>query len=289
VARRAAPAVRARRAARRCVARASDGSGIDVTDLGDGTYDVDIEKPVPIKFCRGNDGGCYIKELKPSPRSDLADFAVGDKVVKISASFGSEVWDAENYGQVMFAMKTRNGDVYMQFRKCNGDLTAIEAVSEDAAHQRERNSGNYGEGTKELQLNNYQRLKELEKERAEMFNEALGYFRESDFRKSLETFEDVIGLEPPNYMGDDFSRYTLEYKLSHYNVACCYGKLGEEGPGLEALRVAFDAGFEDYKKVRSDPNLAGVRSGPDFDKVMDMYDEPIINGSAIRALKKLFS
>lgn len=48
-------------AARRCVARANDGSGIDVTDLGDGTYDVDIEKPVPIKFCRGNDGGCYIK------------------------------------------------------------------------------------------------------------------------------------------------------------------------------------------------------------------------------------
>lgn len=84
---------------------------------------------------------------------------MGDKVVKISASFGSEVWDAENYGQVMFAMKTRNGDVYMQFRKCNGDLTAIEAVSEDAAHQRERNSGNYGEGTKELQLTNYQRLK----------------------------------------------------------------------------------------------------------------------------------
>ena len=58
---------------------------------------------------------------------------------------------------------------------------------------------------------------------------------------------------------------------------------------VQALRVAFDAGFEDYKKVRSDPNLAGVRSGPDFDKVMDMYDEPIINGSAIRALKKLFS
>ena len=49
------------KASRRCVARADDGSGIDVTDLGDGTYDVDIEKPIPIKFCRGNDGGCYIK------------------------------------------------------------------------------------------------------------------------------------------------------------------------------------------------------------------------------------
>jgi hypothetical protein len=39
----------------------------------------------------------------------------GDKVVRISASFGSDVWEAKNYGQVMYAIKTRNGDVYLEF------------------------------------------------------------------------------------------------------------------------------------------------------------------------------
>ena len=185
-------------------------------------------------------------------------------------------------------MKTRNGSVYLQLKKCNGDLSPIEDFSESSAHITERNSGNYGDGTKELQLKNYQRAKELEKERAAMFNEALDMFRAGEYRASLEKFEDVRGTEPPNYMGDDFSRYTLEYKLACYNAACCFGKLGEPEPGLEALRNAFDAGFEDYKKVRSDPNLAGVRESPNFDKVMDMYDEPIINAGAIKMLKSMF-
>lgn len=38
----------------------------------------------------------------------------GDKVVKISASFGTDIWEAKNFGQVMYAIKTRNGDVYLE-------------------------------------------------------------------------------------------------------------------------------------------------------------------------------
>lgn len=50
----------------------------------------------------------------------------GDKIVEISASFGSDVWKAENYGQIMYAIRTRNGTVYMKI-KCNfGDMSALE-------------------------------------------------------------------------------------------------------------------------------------------------------------------
>lgn len=50
----------------------------------------------------------------------------GDKVVKISASFGTDVWDAQNYGQIMYAIRTRSGTVYMQL-KCNGgDMSALQ-------------------------------------------------------------------------------------------------------------------------------------------------------------------
>ena len=38
----------------------------------------------------------------------------GDKVVRISASFGSDIWEAKNFGQVMYAIRTRNGDVYLE-------------------------------------------------------------------------------------------------------------------------------------------------------------------------------
>lgn len=102
---------------------------------------LDVPKPLGLKFARGNDGGAYIIENNPAagntdPRIQVnaavhtsapasntkgmnrlahkillaADSTAhrtcyscaqpGDKVVQISASFGSEVWDAQNFGQV---------------------------------------------------------------------------------------------------------------------------------------------------------------------------------------------
>ena len=50
----------------------------------------------------------------------------GDKVLQVSASFGSDVWDAKNYGQVMYAIKTRNGEVYMRMLRRGGDMSILE-------------------------------------------------------------------------------------------------------------------------------------------------------------------
>jgi hypothetical protein len=49
----------------------------------------------------------------------------GDKIVKISASFGSDVWEAQNYGQIMYAIRTRNGTVYMKLKRNFGDMSAL--------------------------------------------------------------------------------------------------------------------------------------------------------------------
>lgn len=51
---------------------------------------------------------------------------VGDKVVQCSASFGDDVWDAKNFGQVMFAIRTRNGGVFLKFKRMFGDVSQIE-------------------------------------------------------------------------------------------------------------------------------------------------------------------
>ena len=43
--------------------------------------------------------------------------------------------------------------------------------------------------------------------------------------KALIDFEEVIGMEPKNYLGDDFARVTPIYRVTQYNVACCYSAL----------------------------------------------------------------
>lgn len=51
---------------------------------------------------------------------------------------------------------------------------------------------------------------------------------------------------------------------------------------MEALNAALAAGFEDFQKVRSDPNLEGLRNSDKFTKLINKYDEPLINESAIK-------
>jgi hypothetical protein len=38
----------------------------------------------------------------------------------------ADVWDALNYGQVVYAIKTRSGQVYLKLKKNYGDMSALE-------------------------------------------------------------------------------------------------------------------------------------------------------------------
>lgn len=249
------------------------------------TYEVDLPKPVVAKFARGNDGGAYVIQVPNDPA--YSEFEMGDKIVQISASFGPEMWAAENYGQVMYAMKTRSGDIAMVLEKRGGDLSCFEYEKNDR-FKAERAGGNYGLGTKEVQEKNYQTKKERESERKAMFNEALGLFKQEKYDESLVIFENVVGLEPPKYMGDNFATVSDILKVAQYNVACCYSKINEMDAGIEALEASLKAGFEDYKFIRSDPNLANLRNDEGFKPLMDKFDEPFINENAMNVLKGLF-
>ena len=55
----------------------------------------------------------------------MAVCQVGDKIEAVSASFGTDVWEAKNFGQVMYAIKTRNGDVYIKFKRNYGDTSFL--------------------------------------------------------------------------------------------------------------------------------------------------------------------
>ena len=49
--------------------------------------------------------------------------------------------------------------------------------------------------------------------------------------QALQDFEEVISMEPKNYLGDDFSRVTQIFRVAQYNLACCYSAIDQvQGP-----------------------------------------------------------
>jgi len=272
---------------RRCTAPAAAEAATPSATSEPEFYDFILEKPLMVKFTRGNDGKTYVVGVPTDAK--YACFEVGDRVVKVSASFGDDVWDAESYGQTMYAMKTRSGNVFVQMEKRFGDMSPMEFVKvDDGGFRNERAGGNYGAGTQEKQRANYAKAKEVESRRTKMFEEAIRSFEGKDFQQALITFEEIIGLEPPNYMGDNFAKTTELFVVSQYNAACCYAQMSNVDAGLEALEKALKAGFDNYKQVRNDPSLKQLQADERFTPLINRFDEPFINESAIKAFKNLF-
>lgn len=258
----------------------------------DEIVEVVLEKPLGLKFVRGNDGGAYVGVNDPKLGNTDETLEIGDKILEVSASFGDEVWEAKNFGQVVFAIRTRNGGVYLKIQRKFGDLTALqeeETTEAEKMWRREQAGGNVGAGTREIQMRNYKDRKENEKERSKLFTSALDKFKANDIEGALIDFENCISLEPKKYIGDDFARVSDICVFSHYNCACCYSALDKPDAGLESLETALVSGFDDYGKVRNDPNLANLRKYEGFKTLIDKFDEPIINENAVKALKSLFS
>eukprot|EP00887_Chlorella_sp_A99_P002542 scaffold6.g2542.t1 len=263
------------------VSAAAESAAPGASSLGE--YEAFLSKPLGVKFGRGKDGGAYVTRSDAQLGNTDPRIKAGDKVVKVSASFGSDVWEALSFGQVIYAIKTRNGEVYLRLLDNGGDTSALESDDESEAERLfrlERGGGN---------ARNYEVRKETEAKRRGMFDAALADFRRGKVEQALITFEDVLAMEPKNYLGDNFSRVTQVYRVTQYNVACCYAALSQVEAGLDALKAALAAGFEDFDKVRKDPNLAKLRADERFTAIINAYDEPIFNEGALDAIKSIFS
>lgn len=247
-------------------------------------YEVSQAKPIGIKWQKCQDGAIYAKELdvNADPRIQR-----GDKLIEVSASFGDEIWPASSYQQTMMAIKTRNGNIYMKILSRGGDMDIFDLEVEKSGFKKERSGGNYGKGTQEEQLKRYQSSKQEALDRTKLFDNGLEMFRKGDYYDAISEFVLAKDLEPPKYVGDNFERVTQIYKASAYNIACCYSKLNEMEDGLAALTDCMESGFDDYKKIREDPNLAELRQSPQFKPLMDQYDEPIFSSEAFEALGDL--
>eukprot|EP00252_Welwitschia_mirabilis_P017065 TRINITY_DN37933_c0_g1_i1.p1 TRINITY_DN37933_c0_g1~~TRINITY_DN37933_c0_g1_i1.p1 ORF type:complete len:343 (+),score=73.08 TRINITY_DN37933_c0_g1_i1:146-1174(+) len=241
-------------------------------------YEVELEKPIGLQFYKGVDGGVYIKAIAPGGNADKTKkFTVGDKVLATSAVFGNEIWPAAAYGQTMYAIRQRIGTLYMRVQKRYGKIEDT-VMDEKAIIAAERNSGVISDRVRQIQMQNAMRKMELKKKREMELKEGLKLYKDGRYEDALEMFESVLGSKPE----------LNEVAVTSYNVACCYSRLNQVEAGLSALEDAMKAGFENYKKIRNDPDLANLRASEKFKPLLDKYDEPFINENAINALKSLF-
>lgn len=241
------------------------------------TYEVELEKPWGLRFYKGADGGTYIDAVAPGGSADKSGmFTPGDKVIETSAMFGNEMWPAAEYGRTMYTIRQRVGTLLMRMEKRYGVREDRGATAEQLSA--ERNAGSIGDGIREIQVQNYLRKQEQKKQREQELDAGLKLYKQGKYEEALGHFESVLGLKPE----------AREEAVASYNVACCYSKLNQIESGLQALEEAMEAGFDDYKTVREDPDLALLRQSPGFTPLINKYDEPFINENAMNAIKNVF-
>ncbi|CAD6221020.1 unnamed protein product [Miscanthus lutarioriparius] len=291
---RLAPAAGARRAqldVAVVVRASSEAKAAAETKSGDGgegaeeeerpyeEYEVTIQKPYGLKFTKGRDGGTYIEAILPGGVADVTgQFEVGDKVLATSAVFGEEIWPAKGYGQTMYSIRQRVGPLYLKMERRFGKVDGDGDLTEKEIIRFERNSGVVSGRVREIQLQNYTRKMEQKMQREEDLRMGLRLYKDGKYEEALEKFESVLGSKPE----------PSEASIASYNVACSYSKLGRIEAGLSALEEALKAGYEDFKRVRTDPDLANLRKSEEFEPLLKNYDESFINENAINAIKSLF-
>jgi len=64
----------------------------------------------------------------------------------------------------------------------------------------------------------------------------------------------------------------FERQAGYYNLACCYAKLGKPSESVASLRSAFRSGFDDWKTVRTDPDMESVRGTPEYEALLQEVD-----------------
>lgn len=260
----------------------SEEGGEEKEEGGEETYEeyeVEIEQPYGLKFRKGRDGGTYIDAILPGGFADkTGKFTVGDKVIATSAVFGTEIWPAAEYGRTMYTIRQRIGPLLMKMEKRYGKADDSGELTEKEIIRIERNAGFISNRVREIQMQNYLRKKEQKQQREQDLREGLQLSRSGKYEEALEKFESVLGSRPT----------PEEASVASYNVACCYSKLNQVKAGLSALEDALKAGYEDFKRIRTDPDLENIRKSEEFDQLLKNFDESFINENAIKAIKSLF-
>ncbi|KAL3681064.1 hypothetical protein R1sor_024020 [Riccia sorocarpa] len=95
-------------------------------------YMVTLEKPIGIRFAQTLSGKVYVEALAKNGNADKSRIVmVGDVLKKTSAVFGDQLWDVNDFGRTMMAIKSRAGPVSLVLERappvCRSTFTNSEA------------------------------------------------------------------------------------------------------------------------------------------------------------------
>ena len=81
------------------------------------------------------------------------------------------------------------------------------------------------------------------------------YLMKGDFQMGLELDEKLIELDSQN-------------PQAFFNLACCYALTGQFRGAVDALSLAIDRGYEDWKWIAREASLEAFRLSPEYQEVL---------------------
>src|SRR3984885_14741789 len=127
-----------------------------------------------------------------------------------------------------------------------------------------------------------------------LFYRGFGEFHEKEFDQAARDFDRAYDLDPPLYAGigkalsdsirdrrveglellSGLERQIRERGVGDpeatYKIAQAYAVLGDKTSALRALRTSVESGFFSYAYLSRDPLLNDLRSGPEFEQILNM-------------------
>ena len=108
----------------------------------------------------------------------------------------------------------------------------------------------------------------------ELYSQARTLYREKQYTRSTETFQEVLKLLPAFEAGqlDSFQARV------HYDIACNYAALEDKERSLEALSRAVSQGYWNAKYLISDPTLKSLRGEKEFQELVEKSKRLLTEG-----------
>lgn len=103
---------------------------------------------------------------------------------------------------------------------------------------------------------------ELDQDSQRRFNEATQHAKHNRHVEAIKIFREILALKP-------------NYAAAHFNLACIYSRLSKKEDAFKSLAAAVKSGYNNFAKIQSDPDLAFLRSQPEFPEfAAGGYTEP---------------
>lgn len=109
---------------------------------------------------------------------------------------------------------------------------------------------------------------------AEAIAQGLELTGKRKYAEALEMFELGLGLPGSGVKRNRNKPGELsqgEEVSIWYNIACCHSQLQDSRAGLMAFKGALEAGFEDFRTARVDPDLDFLRKQPQFEGLIQRF------------------